>query len=508
MDPAASRVGLLRVRSARADVRSTNERRSPGNSINELTASFSVLYAQTHAVRRWRAVVGALRASRGSWPTQLGVRSKVRAHAHQIMIRKRLGGGLGVIAVLSATCLISALWTAARTPALARLGACQHKGAARVVARTREIVVFREGSRNTGERLYGCLRRGGAAVQLFNGVSPRFTHIVTQVSARGDYAGFVVMSYFTDTSETDVYVVDIATGDWVVDETVDACAALYDTCGVPHLVLGPAGSAAWLVPGAALERHGPGPRRRALPGAVVVSDGLGERTVDRGRGIVRRSLALHGLRLFWRDAGGRRSALLQPAWDGRCMAANSITVLSSRASRVYYAYAGSAVGFYGCWRLSGAVTSMLTGPLLRARYPHGAYGEQSAFDEYYNGLALAGDYGAIANDGWPDSVLSLYDLSTTHLVYSTSVDRLDTLVVGRCGAMAWTQANDALPDTRVRSSVYVYSDGRVSVIDHGLSTSVVDPRAGRDRTDDETLEIVGHTVRWIHDGHHREAPVC
>ena len=96
------------------------------------------------------------------------------------MTRKRLGGWLGVIAVLSATNLMSATWT----PALARLGACRHKAAARVVARPREIVVYREGSKKTGERLFGCLRRGRAAVQLFGGGSPPFANIVTQVRAR------------------------------------------------------------------------------------------------------------------------------------------------------------------------------------------------------------------------------------------------------------------------------------------------------------------------------------
>ena len=422
------------------------------------------------------------------------------------MIRKRLRIGFGVLAVVGAICLVSVPCTAARSPALARPGTCRDKSAARLVAQTREIVVYREGSSRTGERLYACLRSGGAAVELYNGVSPLFPSIVTRVSARGEYAGFAVLWHGVDTAETDVYVVDVATGDWVVDETADGCGA-FDRCGTTDLVLGPAGSAAWLVAGDMSDRSGPRSRRRRLPGMVVVSDALGERTVDYGRGIKKGSLELHGLRLSWRDAGRTRSALLQPAVDGRCMAADSVTVLAARFSRVYYVYGGSAVGYYSCLRSTGVVTSMLTGSLLRARYPHGSYGRQSAFD-YYNGLALAGDYGAIANDGWPNGVLSLYDLSTTHLVFSTSVHRIDTLAVGRCGAMAWTQTNGAFDQFKVRSSVYLYTDGHVSVVDHGLRTAIVDPRAGGGRTDDETLEFVGHTLRWIHNGRHKEVPVC
>lgn len=168
------------------------------------------------------------------------------------------------MAVLCGTCLMSASWTAARTPPVAGLGACPPTGAAQVVARTREIVVYREGSRNTGAPLYGCLRRTGAAVQLFSPGSPN-GDFVRQVSARGVYAGFVEVWYGIDTSETDAYVVDLATGDWVVDEAVDGCLAGFDTCGATHLVLGPAGSAAWLVPGATLWRHGPGPGAHHFP---------------------------------------------------------------------------------------------------------------------------------------------------------------------------------------------------------------------------------------------------
>jgi hypothetical protein len=174
------------------------------------------------------------------------------------MIGKRLSVGLRIIAVLSATCLLGAPWTAARTSALARHGgACRHRAAAEVVARTHEIVVYREGNKKTGERLYACLRRGGAVVELFESGSGLLTDIVTQVSARSGYAGFVDSWHGIDTAGTYVYVVNVATGDWVVDEAADGCAAVFDLCGATRLVLGPAGSAAWLVAGDKSVPHQP-----------------------------------------------------------------------------------------------------------------------------------------------------------------------------------------------------------------------------------------------------------